>query len=154
MENDFKSLERSRKGKTVVFVNGCFDLFHSGHLALLSYAKSQGDILVVGVNSDLSVQNNKSPCRPIIPQKDRLLIVKSLKCVDFAFLFEEKDPRFLIEYIRPDIIVKGSDYRNVNIEEQRSIEKCNCKILWFERIDGISTTEIIKKIVSFDNQVL
>lgn len=136
------------EGKTIVFVNGCFDLFHAGHLALLEFAKTQGDVLVVGVNSDQSIKCIKGTVdnvsRPIINEKARLRIVQALKCVDFALLFDERDPSSLIELIKPKLVIKGSDHKLSNLGEQASLTRNKCQVVWFDRISDVSTSKIIK----------
>lgn len=139
------------EGKTIVFVNGCFDLFHVGHLSLLEFAKMQGDVLVVGVNSDQSIKRIKgvvdNVARPIINEESRFRIVKALKCVDFAFLFNENHPGQLIEDIVPNLIVKGDDYmcglRMLNDEEAEIINNSKCQIRIFHRVKEVSTSNII-----------
>lgn len=147
-----KQLKES--GKSIVFVNGCFDLFHIGHLMLLEFAKKQGDVLVVGINSDQSIKNIKGTVynvhRPIIDETSRLRIVRALKCVDFALLFHENHPGRLIEDIVPDIIVKGDDYKEgsglLNEEEVKSMADVKCKLELYQRVDGISTSSLIRTI--------
>ncbi|RMD98650.1 MAG: D-glycero-beta-D-manno-heptose 1-phosphate adenylyltransferase [Calditrichaeota bacterium] len=97
--------------KKVVFTNGVFDLLHRGHVEYLQKAKSLGDVLVVGVNSDGSVRRLKGPQRPIVPEQDRAIIVASLKPVDYVILFSEDTPGKLIQAILPDVLVKGADYQ-------------------------------------------
>ena len=142
------------KGKSIIFVNGCFDLFHVGHLSLLEFAKPQGDVLVVGVNSDQSIKQIKGVIdnvdRPIIDEDSRLRIIKALKCVDFAILFDENHPGCLIKDIVPDVIVKGDDYkyshRMINAEESESIRNAKSQVRLFHRVEGVSTSDIIRKI--------
>ena len=100
----------TKECRKVVFTNGCFDILHVGHLQLLEKAKSFGDILVVGLNSDRSVRKLKSTRRPILPQKDRARLLAALAMVDYVVIFDEDTPRELLSRIRPHILVKGSDY--------------------------------------------
>ena len=127
----------------VIFTNGCFDIFHRGHLEILKYAKSLGDHLIVGLNSDSSVKLNKGESRPINVQEDRKALLESLIYVDEVIIFDDETPLSLIEEIRPDIIVKGGDYTS---EQVVGSELAEVKI--FERIDGYSTTKIIQDSVS------
>lgn len=127
----------------VIFTNGCFDIFHRGHLEILKYAKSLGDHLIVGLNSDSSVKLNKGESRPINVQEDRKALLESLIYVDEVIIFDDETPLSLIEKIRPDIIVKGGDYTS---EQVVGSELAEVKI--FERIDGYSTTKIIQGSVS------
>jgi len=123
----------------VIFTNGCFDIFHRGHLEILKYAKSLGDYLVVGLNSNHSVKLNKGDSRPINDQEDRKALLESLIYVDKVVIFDEETPLKLIKTVKPDIIVKGGDYTP---EQVVGHELAEVKI--FERIDGYSTTKIIQ----------
>tara|TARA_R110002020_G_scaffold268317_1_gene483519 strand:- start:42 stop:437 length:396 start_codon:yes stop_codon:yes gene_type:complete len=123
----------------VIFTNGCFDVIHRGHIELLKYAKSLGDRLVVGLNSDNSIKKNKGPERPINNQADRIAVLESLVFVDDIIIFEEDTPINLIKQINPDIIVKGGDYEKENI-----VGSDICEVRIFGYIDGYSTTKTIK----------
>ena len=129
--------------KKIVFTNGCFDIVHAGHIRYLYEAKSYGDRLVVGVNSDQSVSRIK-PGRPIIPQEQRMEVLAALEMVDYVILFEEHTPLVLIKAIKPDVLVKGADWALENIVG-REIAKEVCRIHY---VEGISTTQIIQKILS------
>ena len=102
--------EARRAGRKIVFTNGCFDILHAGHLASLEGAKRLGDFLVVGLNSDASVQGLKGDSRPVIPEHDRARLLAGLACVDLVVIFHEETPVDLIELLGPDVLVKGSDY--------------------------------------------
>lgn len=106
-----------RQGKTVVTTNGCFDILHVGHIRLLAAARAQGDVLVVGVNSDASVRTLKGKGRPVVPALERAEIIGSLSAVDAAFVFSGKDPRKWLAVLKPDIHAKGSDRRMAEIIE-------------------------------------
>ena len=132
--------------RTIVTTNGSFDMFHAGHLRSLKFAKEQGDILIVGVNSDSSVKKYKSKKRPIIPEEQRAEIVASIIYVDYVVLFDETTPVNLLSMIKPDIHVKGSEYKE-NIPEKEVVEKYGGKVVFIERHElKISTSEIIKTI--------
>lgn len=132
--------------RTLVTTNGSFDMFHAGHLRSLKFAKEQGDILIVGVNSDSSVKKYKSKKRPIIPEEQRAEIVASIIYVDYVVLFDETTPVNLLSMIKPDIHVKGSEYKE-NIPEKEVVEKYGGKVVFIERHElKISTSEIIKTI--------
>jgi|SRR3989344_2817829 len=133
-----------KEGKKIVTTNGCFDLFHIGHAKSLEKAKSYGDILIVGVNSDKSVKENKGPERPIIPAKERVELIASLAAVDYVFLFNEKTASPWIEKIKPHFHIKGADRRIEEIVERETIEKNGGKIILTPYIK--STSEIIQKI--------
>jgi len=132
--------------RTIVTTNGSFDMFHAGHLRSLKFAKEQGDILIVGINSDKSVKKYKSKKRPIIPEEQRAEIVASIIYVDYVVLFDETTPVNLLSMIKPDIHVKGSEYKE-NIPEKEVVEKYGGKVVFIERHElKISTSEIIKTI--------
>lgn len=134
------------KSKKIVFTNGCFELIHAGHIRCLNKAKKIGDILVVAVNSDSSVRRLKGKNRPIIPAKDRAEIVAALGCVDYVVLFNELTPKKLIEYLKPDILVKGSDYKLNEIVGRKTLQKYGGKVITVPLVKGKSTTRLIKKI--------
>jgi rfaE bifunctional protein nucleotidyltransferase chain/domain len=132
--------------RTIVTTNGSFDLFHAGHLKSLKFAKKQGDILIVGINSDKSVKKYKSVKRPIIPEEQRAEIVASIIYVDYVVLFDETTPVNLLSMIKPNIHVKGSEYKE-NIPEKDVVESNGGKLIFIERHDlKISTSEIIKRV--------
>lgn len=126
---------------TIVFTNGCFDLFHAGHLKILKEAKQFGDELHVGINSDESITLLKGPGRPIIPQDQRFEIVSSIKYVDRVYIFHEPTPRELIEEIMPDIVVKGGDW------DPRDVVGAHiAKVIIVPLLPIISTSKIIERI--------
>lgn len=131
-----------KSGKKIVFSNGCFDILHVGHIEYLKQAKALGDILVIGLNSDSSIKKLKGPSRPINNQIDREKLLIALGCVDFVIVFDEETPQNLIEKIKPDILVKGGDYKIENIIGREFAKEV--KVLDF--IPNKSTTNIIKKI--------
>ena len=124
---------------TIVFTNGCFDIIHRGHVELLKYARSIGDHLVVGINSDESVMKNKGKDRPVNSENDRCAILESFRFVDDVIIFKEDTPINLIKQIKPDIIVKGGDYLK---EDVVGFDFCEVRI--FDYLDGYSTTKIIE----------
>lgn len=136
-------LKNSRK--KIVFTNGCFDLLHVGHVRYLKEAKSLGDILVVGLNSDDSVKRLKGPTRPIQNQMDRAEILSSLVCVDFVCVFPEDTPENLIHRLRPDILVKGGDWKIESIVGSDFVLSYGGQVLSLQFIDGKSTTSLIQK---------
>ena len=146
MQKKIKELQES--GKKVVFTNGVFDILHVGHLTYLEEAGDLGDILVVGVNSDSSVKTNKGDKRPINPEKNRAEMLLGLKFVDFTVIFDEKTPENLLDLLKPDIHVKGGDYRKEDLPETEIVEKNGGEVKILSFIDNISTTEIIKKIIN------
>lgn len=138
--------EKNRKNKKIVFTNGCFDILHRGHLSYLNEAKSLGDILVIGVNSDKSVKRLKGENRPINNELDRVFMLENLKAVDFVFIFEEDTPYELIKIIRPDILVKGGDWKPEQIVGHDIVQALGGKTLSLNFEDGYSTTNLIKKV--------
>jgi len=141
-------VEKLRKEKKkVVFTNGCFDIIHPGHIKVLKEAKNNGDILIVGINSDKSIKKIKGQKRPILNQKARADIVSSFEPVDYVILFNELTPFKLIKEIKPEIIIKGGDWQINNIIG-RTIAK---KVIRIKPIKGYSTTSIIKKIIKLYN---
>src|SRR5579871_3027810 len=97
-------------GKKVVFTNGAFDILHTGHLTYMTFARRQGDCLVVGLNSDASVRRYKGEKRPIVPEAERATMLAGLRCVDYVVLFDEDEPKSLIAHLLPDVLVKGEDW--------------------------------------------
>lgn len=135
------------KGKKIVFTNGCFDMLHVGHLSSFKKAKEFGDVLIVAINSDASVKENKGDQRPIISQVDRIEMICSLNCVDYVILMEDKNPSNLIKTLQPDISVKGEDWKNKEIPEKNILENYGGEIKFIELEKGKSTTNIINKVL-------
>jgi len=133
-------------GKKIVFTNGCFDILHPGHLKLLKEAKSFGDILIVGLNSDGSLKLLKGENRPIVKQKDRLVIIASLKIVDFVIIFEEETPFNLIKSISPDVLVKGGDYNIDEIVGGDYINQIGGEVKIVKLKEGYSTSKLINNL--------
>lgn len=138
-----KILKKSRGKKKVVFTNGCFDLLHLGHVRLLERAKKMGDILVVAINSDLSVKKLKGPLRPLSDAQTRAEILSALSCVDYVTIFPEQTPLETIRQLKPDILVKGSDYSTSEIVGRAEVKK----VIRFPLVHGFSTSNLIRKIV-------
>lgn len=140
------ALKDVRLGKTVVSTNGCFDILHPGHIKFLESAKALGDILVVALNSDASVVAIKGSDRPVIGEKFRAYALSALSCTDYITIFDEPTPENILRIIRPDIHVKGEDYKKSDILEREVVEYYGGKITYLPLIKGLSTTYIIKKI--------
>ncbi len=134
------------RGKKIVFTNGCFDILHYGHIKYLEDAKKKGDILVVGVNSDSSIKRIKGAARPIVNQRDRLRIIAALESVDYVVLFKENTPLKIIKLLRPDVLVKGADWKKKDIVGSNFVLSYGGKICTINLIRGRSTTNLIKKI--------
>ncbi len=142
-----KVIERHKMlGLEIVFTNGCFDCLHPGHVYGLTQASSFGDILVVGVNSDRSVSELKGAGRPIIKQKDRLLMLASLEVVDYLIVFDENDPSLLINALVPDVLAKGGDYQIEGVVGREVVENAGGKIVILPLLEGYSTTSLIKEV--------
>jgi len=135
------------QGKTVVTLNGSFDLMHAGHLYIIYEAKKQGDILIVGLNTDSSIQRYKSPDRPIVPLKYRLELMSALEFVDYVTWFDETDPRELLQIIRPQVHVNGAEYGQ-NCIEADTVKAIGARLHLVDRIPGLATSDIIKKITA------
>lgn len=137
-----------RDGKKVVWTNGCFDLLHAGHITYLLNARALGDVMIVGLNSDASVRENKGPDRPVVTEMDRALVLSALECVDYVVLFDGKTPMPLIEVIQPDIYAKGGDYTLDTLvqEERRLVEGYGGAIAIIPGREGKSTTGLINQI--------
>lgn len=133
-------------GLSVVFTNGCFDLLHPGHLRVLLEAAMQGDRLVVGLNSDVSVARLKGPSRPVQKQQERAAILAALQAVDAVVLFEEDDPARLIEALRPDVLVKGGDYRLEEIVGAEHVVAEGGRVHIVPTLAGHSTTALIQQL--------
>ncbi len=146
-----KIRELKEQGKRVVFTNGVFDILHIGHLTYLEEARELGDVLVVGVNSDFSVKINKGDKRPVNDEKSRAEVLLGLKSVDFTVIFSEKTPEKLLDLLKPDIHVKGGDYRKEELPETEIVEKNGGVVKILSFVDNISTTEIINRIVEAYN---
>jgi rfaE bifunctional protein nucleotidyltransferase chain/domain len=133
-------------GKRVVFTNGCYDLLHRGHIRLLEQARSMGDILVLGLNTDASVQRMKGPSRPLMSQDDRAAVAAALAAVDAVTFFDEDTPRELIAALLPDILVKGADWTHF-IAGREEVEASGGEVKTIPLEAGFSTTNLVEKII-------
>ena len=138
--------ETRELGETVVLTNGCFDLLHAGHVALLEQAAEFGDRLIVAVNSDASVRRNKGTGRPIQPLKYRQQVLAGLECVDWVVAFSQNTPEQLIRDIKPDVLVKGADYKPSQIVGKKDVEEAGGKVVVLPLVEGYSTTDLIQRI--------
>jgi len=137
------------KKKKVVFTNGCFDILHRGHVDYLARAKALGDILVVGLNSDTSVRKLKGRGRPIVKEKDRAMVLSALGCIDFVVIFNSPTPFGLIKGLRPDVLVKGGDWKAKDIVGGKLVRSYGGKVKSLSYIKGFSTKDLIKRIASY-----
>lgn len=136
----------ANKGKKIVFTNGCFDILHRGHVTYLNQAKSLGDLLVMGMNSDESVKRLKGPERPINKENDRKFVLENLKSVDFVEIFTQDTPLELIKTIKPSVLVKGGDWTIDKIVGAKEVINWGGEVFSLSFVDGYSTTGIIQKI--------
>jgi rfaE bifunctional protein nucleotidyltransferase chain/domain len=154
MKNKVKSLVELMKlrekfkceGKTTVFTNGCFDVLHSGHIHLFRQAKECGDILIVAVNDDLSVQNLKGSARPVFPLEERLEVLEAVEIIDYLISFSQPTPRELIQALLPDVLVKGGDWKPDEVVGREEVEGAGGRVVIIPYLPGRSSSEILKKI--------
>ena len=141
-------LEQLRnEGQRIVFTNGCFDILHAGHVRYLNAARQQGDLLVVGLNSDASVQRIKGPRRPLIAQQQRAEVLAGLWCVDFIVIFDQPDPLAVIQTLRPNVLVKGDDWPDDQIIGSDEVKADGGRVVRIPVVADISTSRIIERIV-------
>ncbi len=136
-----------QEGKKVGFTSGSFDIVHGGHISYLEKAKEKCDILIVAVNSDLSVQSYKGPDRPLVPGKYRLMLLAGLECVDYVFMFDERRNRTNLEVIKPSYYIKAGDYKPEELTSSDAVEKYGGEIMLLPLEEGLSTTALIEKIL-------
>ena len=137
-----------RQGKTIAFTNGCFDLMHIGHVKYLEKASRGNRILIVGLNSDKSINCIKGPNRPIVEQKSRAAVLAALESVDFVVIFNEDTPHKTIAAIKPDILIKGADWKGKSVAGEDLVKK----VEFIKFIKGFSTTNIIEKIINSEKK--
>lgn len=140
--------ERQRlreKGLSVVFTNGCFDILHAGHVDYLSFARRQGDCLIVGINSDSSVSRIKGPERPFNSQEDRAKLLAALEMVDYVVVFDQDEPKELIAQLVPNVLVKGEDWSHY-VSGRETVEANGGKVVLAKMTEGLSTTSLVDKI--------
>ena len=146
-------VDRSRAaGRRIVFTNGVFDLLHAGHVHYLQHARSLGDVLIVGLNSDRSVRANKGAGRPITPQTERAEILEALTCIDAVVVFDEETPYDLIKALQPDVLVKGADWAEDAIVGRDLVEQRGGRVVRVPLEPGRSTSAIIRKVTSGSGQ--
>ena len=141
--------ERERwrgEGLRVVFTNGCFDLLHPGHVALLERARAEGDRLIVGLNSDRSVREIKGAERPLIPEPERAEVLQALECVDRVVVYDDDTPAALIQALVPDVLVKGADWPLEAIVGRDVVECAGGRVVRVEILEGRSTTALLERI--------
>jgi rfaE bifunctional protein nucleotidyltransferase chain/domain len=140
-------LEQLRKeGKKIAFTNGCFDILHVGHIRYLREAKNTADVLVLALNSDSSVRAIKGEKRPLMSAEERAEILAALECIDFITIFQELTPLELINYLKPDILIKGGNWPEEKVVGRKEIKKWGGRVAIIPEIEGKSTTNIVEKI--------
>lgn len=142
----FSEHEEELHRQKIVFTNGCFDILHVGHVTYLAQAKALGDVLVIGLNSDDSVRRLKGPGRPVNTQDARALVLAALESVDYVVFFEEDTPYNIITQVKPDILVKGGDYKIDNIVGGDFVRARGGQVLTIPFVDGFSTSNILEQI--------
>jgi D-beta-D-heptose 7-phosphate kinase/D-beta-D-heptose 1-phosphate adenosyltransferase len=135
-----------KDGRRIVFTNGCFDILHAGHISYLNQARAEGDLLIVGLNSDDSVRRLKGPNRPINPLGDRARVLAALACVDYVVPFAQDTPASLIRALRPDVFVKGGDYTEETLPEAPLVHELGGRIAIMPFVDDRSTSRVIARI--------
>jgi D-beta-D-heptose 7-phosphate kinase/D-beta-D-heptose 1-phosphate adenosyltransferase len=145
LQNKLRSLQK--EGKTVVFTNGCFDLLHVGHIRYLQESRRLGDCLVIGLNSDASVRRLKGKQRPLISQEERAHILSALDCVDYLVIFNELTPLNLIRRLKPDVLVKGGDYKKSEVVGADRVEEYGGRVELIPIVKGRSTSDLVQRIV-------
>ena len=138
--------ELRKKGKKIAFTNGCFDILHVGHVRYLREAKKTADVLVLALNSDSSVRSLKGKERPLVPEKERAEIIAALEFIDFVTIFPELTPLELINYLKPDFLIKGGDWSEENIVGRKEIKEWGGRVAIIPEVEGKSTTNIVEKI--------
>ncbi|MBA7716224.1 Bifunctional protein HldE [subsurface metagenome] len=136
----------------IVFTNGCFDVVHRGHTEFLKFCRSQGDIIVVGLNSDSSVRTIKGPDRPINNQYDRAAVLAALETVDYITVFDEPDPLNLIKKVKPNVLVKGQDWAQKGVVGREFVESYGGKVVLAPLVEGKSSTATIEKMKSLETK--
>ncbi len=140
-------LEEARaRGLRVVFINGCFDLLHPGHVRVFFEARAHGDALVVALNSDASIRRLKGPKRPILPEDVRLTMMAAMKPVDAAFAFEEDNAGEALRFVRPAIYAKGAEYEGKSYPESAAVAEVGAEVRYLGHVDGFSTSKLIDRI--------
>jgi D-beta-D-heptose 7-phosphate kinase/D-beta-D-heptose 1-phosphate adenosyltransferase len=134
-------------GKRIVFTNGCFDLIHLGHVKYFQFARAQGDLLVVGVNTDSSIRGLKGDKRPIINEHDRIEVLEELESIDYLIRFDDQTPLSLIEAIKPDVLVKGADYKKEQVVGWDIVEENGGRVALAPLVEGRSTSNVIQRIL-------
>ena len=146
LRNKLEALRK--KGKKIAFTNGCFDILHVGHVRYLREAKKTADVLVLALNSDSSVRSIKGEKRPLVPENERAEVLAALEFIDFVTIFPELTPLELINYLKPDVLIKGGDWPEEKVIGRKEIKKWGGRVAIIPEIEGKSTTNVVEKIKS------
>ena len=146
LRNKLEALRK--KGKKIAFTNGCFDILHVGHVRYLREAKKTADVLVLALNSDSSVRSIKGEKRPLVSEQERAEVLAALEFIDFVTIFPESTPLELINYLKPDILIKGGDWPEEKVVGREEIKKWGGRVAIIPEIEGKSTTNVVEKIKS------
>ena len=138
---------RRHRGEKIAFTNGCFDILHVGHVRYLREARRKGDLLILALNSDVSVRAIKGEKRPLVPEAERAEVVASLEAVDYVTLFDQPTPLKLIEYLQPDLLIKGGDWREEAVVGREAVRSWGGKVLLIPVVEGASTSNIVEKVL-------
>jgi len=148
-----KVLDKHRENnEKIAFTNGCFDILHVGHIEYLKFSRRAGDVLVVGLNTDASVRAQKGPSRPFVTEDERARLVSALEDVDYVVLFDEQTPESLIRRVKPDILIKGEDWKEKGVVGREFVESYGGKVLLAPLVKGVSTTDIVSKVLEKTNK--
>jgi D-beta-D-heptose 7-phosphate kinase/D-beta-D-heptose 1-phosphate adenosyltransferase len=146
-------LNRHRKeNKKIVFTNGCFDILHVGHIEYLKFSRKQGDVLVIGLNTDRSVREQKGDKRPFVSEDERARLISALEDVDYVILFDDLTPEKLIRRVKPDVLVKGEDWKEKGVVGREFVESYGGKVILAPLVKDVSTTDIVSRILERSGQ--
>ncbi len=149
-----KILDKHRENnEKIAFTNGCFDILHVGHIEYLKFSRRAGDVLVVGLNTDASVRAQKGQSRPFVAEDERARLVSALEDVDYVVLFDEQTPESLIRRVKPDILIKGEDWKEKGVVGREFVESYGGKVLLAPLVKGVSTTDIVSKVLEKTNKL-
>ena len=146
-ELEEKLNKHRENGERIVFTNGCFDILHIGHIEYLKFSRQQGDLLVIGLNTDRSVREQKGDKRPFVSEDERARLISALEDVSYVILFDELTPEKLIRRIKPDILVKGEDWKEKGVVGREFVESYGGKVILAPLVDNVSTTDIVTRIL-------
>lgn len=143
-----KKISKLRKQrKMIAFTNGCFDILHRGHIRYLESAKEKNRVLILALNGDRSIRKIKGSKRPILDEKSRASVIAALECIDFVTIFNESTPQKVIEALRPDVLIKGADYKSKEVVGSNFVKSYGGKVEYIKYIQRYSTTKIIDKVI-------